>query len=65
MMAAKIVLLAVGLATMVAGVCIRPKGQPVQWSKWWGHAGASTGAGKAVYVVGGIIFFFTLYSLFM
>lgn len=48
-------LLTLGVILIVAGIFIRPKEEPWEWSFIWGLAGNSTLLGKAVGVLGVIV----------
>lgn len=47
--------LILGLVLIVSGVMMRPAGESIGWSFWWGLSGNSTAAGKAVFLTGSLI----------
>ena len=49
-----------GIVLLIAGICIKPSGEGIQWSFLWGLSENSTPVGKMVFVAGSVMIFIGL-----
>lgn len=59
------VLIAIGVAIMIAGVCIKPRDESVAWGPLWGLSENSTPLGKLVFVAGACMLIYGVRGLLL